>query len=200
MSYDDEADFEPEISDSMQCLIDEAEEDLDPYRYAFNNPMSFDALEELMGRAPTKEEQLHLLKLQKQLNIGNDDALWYLLIALQYHLTLYRDIPEHIEQTVRSIIPLALGQIREETDKQLRRLQEEGKYERESFADDLGSAFKEMSNRLNKNVVKLVSNEIAKARKQSHWAYVWGAVAGVVSIFWITTLTMAVLWPEMLGG
>lgn len=51
----------------------------------------------LTGRVPTDAEKLRLYKLKDALKVEETDAIWSILIALDYHRSLYEAIPEKIE-------------------------------------------------------------------------------------------------------
>lgn len=60
--------------------------------------LPLDAFRRLLGRLPSDEERERLRQARDALGIGPDDALWTLLLALQWHLVLYGDVPRRIER------------------------------------------------------------------------------------------------------
>ena len=58
--------------------------------------------QKLLNRLPTPRERTQIALLQEALNIRDNDALLSVLIGLQYHLELYRDMPRAIQaETLR---------------------------------------------------------------------------------------------------
>jgi len=63
----------------------------------------FEQFTTLLGREPSAKEKADLEKLHQELGIGDNDALWTIILALQYHAVLYREIPDKIQNTVVGI-------------------------------------------------------------------------------------------------
>lgn len=63
-----------------------------------------DAFTRLLGRQATDDERLRLYKTRDILGLQDNDALWLLLIALQYHQTGYEAMPKRIEDAVNGIL------------------------------------------------------------------------------------------------
>ncbi|MBA4340880.1 MAG: hypothetical protein C0423_01875 [Methylibium sp.] len=61
-----------------------------------------DAFARLLGRQPSDAERERLHRLREVLGLDGNDALWLVLVALQYHLTLFDAIPARIERTAAS--------------------------------------------------------------------------------------------------
>jgi len=59
--------------------------------------------QELMARVLLRpirpEEKDRLDEIKSTLKLADDDALWVLIVAMQYHLSLYQEIPEKIKQS-----------------------------------------------------------------------------------------------------
>lgn len=62
------------------------------------------AFEKLIGQTPTDEEVAALYRTQQVLELNNDDPIWLILIALQYYLRLYNDIPKSIIEAQESAL------------------------------------------------------------------------------------------------
>ena len=62
------------------------------------------AFECVWGRALSSEEQRRLLRLRESLGISNNDALWAVLFALQYHLELYEAMPDKISTATKEVL------------------------------------------------------------------------------------------------
>jgi len=54
----------------------------------------------LLGRQPSDAERQNLYKVRDALCLKENDALWLILIALQYHQNLYEKIPSQISENV----------------------------------------------------------------------------------------------------
>lgn len=55
------------------------------------------SFQKLLGRQATDEERQHLWQVKDALDLGSNDALWLVLIALQHYDSLYQRMPERIE-------------------------------------------------------------------------------------------------------
>jgi hypothetical protein len=61
----------------------------------------YNKFERLLGRPPTSEEVVELNNLKESLNVRDNDAILDIIIALQYHLILYKDIPVKIQEIIK---------------------------------------------------------------------------------------------------
>lgn len=61
-----------------------------------------DAFARLLGRQPSDRERERLHRLRDELGLHRNDALWLVLVALQYHLALYDAIPARVERAAAS--------------------------------------------------------------------------------------------------
>ena len=62
------------------------------------------AFEKLIGRQPTDADVQRLYRAKDALGLGNNDALWLLLIALDYHQSLYEQIPAQMKQASMEVL------------------------------------------------------------------------------------------------
>lgn len=69
------------------------------------------AFEKLTGRTASDAELAALYRTQQVLQLSDDDPIWLILIALQYYLRLYQDIPESITKTQVSALETLQGTI-----------------------------------------------------------------------------------------
>ena len=60
--------------------------------------------EEVTEREPTDAEIRQLYRLKEVLRLGDNDALWLVLIGMGYHLTLYEEIPSRIAETTKAVL------------------------------------------------------------------------------------------------
>lgn len=58
----------------------------------------------LLGRQPTDAERQQLYQVRDALGLKNNDALWLVLMALQYHHSMYAHFPELIQQAAASTL------------------------------------------------------------------------------------------------
>ncbi|TET01680.1 hypothetical protein [Burkholderia cepacia] len=58
--------------------------------------------EQLLGRQPSDTERLALYRVRDQLAIADDDPVWTVVLALQWHLALYGEIPEQVATILRT--------------------------------------------------------------------------------------------------
>jgi hypothetical protein len=66
-----------------------------------------DPFSQLLGRKPTREERERLQRIKSALKLSDNDALWSVLVALEYYDSLYREYPRNIADEVRSCINAA---------------------------------------------------------------------------------------------
>jgi hypothetical protein len=60
--------------------------------------------EKLLGRPPSEKEVLSLYRVKNALNIRDNDALWLVLMALEFYDTLYRKYSAVIAEEVSQIV------------------------------------------------------------------------------------------------
>lgn len=63
-----------------------------------------DSFAKLLGRQPTDAERQQLYQVRDALGLKNNDALWLVLMALQYHHDLYARFPELIKRMAVDIL------------------------------------------------------------------------------------------------
>lgn len=63
-----------------------------------------DAFTKLLGRQATDEERMRLYRTRDALGLQDNDALWLLLIGLQYHQIQYEAMPGQIAREVNGIL------------------------------------------------------------------------------------------------
>ena len=61
------------------------------------------SFQKLTGRAPTEAERERLYRVKDALRLPDNDALWSLLIALDYHHSLYEQIPSRIAKLLEQV-------------------------------------------------------------------------------------------------
>ena len=63
------------------------------------------SFEKLTGRKATAADRERLHRVKDALGLPDNDALWLWLIALDYHQTLYEEIPSRIEKLLEPVTP-----------------------------------------------------------------------------------------------
>ena len=60
--------------------------------------------EQLLERELTPDDKTRLLRIKDTLNIGDNDAFWDIIIAMEYQRIYYEALPQKIEQCTTSIL------------------------------------------------------------------------------------------------
>lgn len=63
-----------------------------------------DSFAKLLGRQPTDTERQQLYRVRDALGLKNNDALWLVIMALQYHQAMYAHFPEQIQQAAEETL------------------------------------------------------------------------------------------------
>jgi hypothetical protein len=66
--------------------------------------MSLSSFERLLGRAATERERDQLRRVQAELGLRENDALWLVIFALQYYEGLYRQFPKAIAAEAQRVL------------------------------------------------------------------------------------------------
>ena len=61
------------------------------------------SFEKLLGRQPTDAEKIALYRVKNALDLEDDESLWLVLMALQYHQTLYEKMPASIVEAAKEV-------------------------------------------------------------------------------------------------
>ena len=62
------------------------------------------SFERLLGRAATESEREQLRRVQAELGLRENDALWLVIFALQYYEGLYRQFPKAIAAEAQRVL------------------------------------------------------------------------------------------------
>jgi hypothetical protein len=73
-------------------------------------PVPAERVKALLGRVPSKADRERLAKVRDALGIRSTDAVWDIMIALDYHLLLYAAVPDKIAEQTR-LAAAELGRI-----------------------------------------------------------------------------------------
>ncbi|MGJ0620468.1 MAG: hypothetical protein ACR65Z_07105 [Methylocystis sp.] len=79
-------------------------------------PDEVSPFEKLIGRAATNTEREQLRRVKDALGLGDNDALWLIIFALQWYESLYRQFPAAIAKEAAGVMACA----RETADAELR--------------------------------------------------------------------------------
>jgi hypothetical protein len=69
-----------------------------------------DAFSELLGRQATDQERERLCRIKTALKLSDNDALWSILVALEFYDSLYREYPRKIAEELRSVLGSAMSE------------------------------------------------------------------------------------------
>lgn len=61
------------------------------------------AFEQLIDRCPTDQDIQRLFKVKEALGLDSNDAIWTVLLALEYYRTLYEEIPDQIQRATQIV-------------------------------------------------------------------------------------------------
>jgi len=152
-------------------LDDEAQEEpLSPQIKAF---------ERLVKRAATDAEKVRLLETARTLKISDDDAVWVIFVALQYHLALYEQMPERITQAQQELFDQQQAQLDRQFDaarkKQKDSMQQIVAQAQKAFLDDAHKS-------VNLAVEAAVKKHVKGAQKYGA-RIAWGVLAGWLAGF-----------------
>ncbi len=70
-----------------------------------------DAFTRMLGRTPSDHERQRLYRVRDALGLGNNDALWLVLLALDHYDTLYGQIPARIAAKAKEVLEREQGAI-----------------------------------------------------------------------------------------
>ncbi len=73
-------------------------------------------IERYLRRKTTAQDRENLLRLQKAFDLHDDDTMWPILFALDYHRSLYAAIPHAIEQASQGIVADAATGLKAQVD------------------------------------------------------------------------------------
>lgn len=155
------------------------------------DPLSF--FEELLGRSASSEERQILLKLQHQLKLRNDDALWLLFIPMQHHLALYKQIPEQIAMSGEHVMKCAIKALDVEATKQKTAFRQNVQQAQSKIKREMDAAFELAQKAAAETVATSVHDERVRYRKEIKNYY--GKILMGVCLF-----AGAVIIGVLLGG
>ena len=133
-----------------------------------------DLFEKLTGRTPTDEEISRLRRIKDTLRLGNTDAVWSLLIALDHYLALYKEIPERIKKA---------------GDREVARIREAAE-----------AVMAEEARKAHHSLANAVVASARQAAGHRAWAAMWQAAAwAFVAAAFLISIPVWVIWPAALS-
>jgi len=121
------------------------------------------AFERLLKRQPSEAEKVRLFELKDALGLAPDDALWLMFLGLQYHQSIYEEIPARISSEASAATRAMIEEFENRFDTKLRKadrhLQKVGDDVLQQIAADSKTVMKKAINQAN--------------NKTSPWAYLF---------------------------
>jgi len=149
-------------------------------------PWPDSAFERLLGRQVSEPERTRLYQVREALGLEANDALWVVLIALQYHLSLYERFPPMIHAAAREL----LAGCKTETDQALagakQQLGDAAREQADAAALAVGQASIEARAAL-ENAIQQAARRIAlKAGLAARWPWLAGGAAAMALALLLT--------------
>lgn len=76
-----------------------------------------ESFQKLLGRQPSNDEKQELYRVRDALGLGNNDALWLIIMALQFYHEKYNSIPARIEKAAKTATAESAKQAQSEINK-----------------------------------------------------------------------------------
>ena len=176
-----------EMREMTQSLVDMCikqcgkEEFFSPSKpHSSADALPVDAFEKIIGRSANEDERQLILRLQNMLGLKRDDALWALILALQYHLALFKEMPKVILDVVDQVVPVAVKDIREEHKIQREMANNDLAKTTVKANQSLNATFDELKKKATGVIATAVDHEIVRLRKQSNRLYISCVVTSLV--------------------
>jgi len=162
-------------------------------------------LARLRKRALTMEEKQRIHTVKTALKIADDDALWVVIIALQYHLSMYEEIPQKIQGAREALL--------KDAETEIRRLsQEQIEEQHQALIEARNRMTLQILKKLDKFGEKQLSRwkmqgeeitaglrEQAESLSYSHqypWLPIWVAIAATTSLVTLLLVLAMLIQPE----
>lgn len=147
------------------------------------------AFARLLGRQPTEQERARLHHIRETLDLGANDALWVVLIALQYHLTLYERFPPMIKNAAHQL----LTELKMEADTRTKQAALELQFAVRDLKQPLADAVQAASDAMRSQLVdasrKAAEQAMRRARLEKSWPWL---LAGGASVALALVLSISV--------
>lgn len=211
MSYDDLYEEDPDDRDYPD------DPEAEKYRLRMPGkwpgaPEGINGIEDMLADLRKKNlsimEKQRLHRVKAALKIPDDDALWVVIVALEYHLSLYEEIPRKIQETMDDLLRHA--------EKEIRRIgQEQVTSQNKALSDARNRMAVQILRKLeeagNKQLTQLHTQgqeivdglrEQAEALSYSHqypWLPIWIGIAATTSLISLFLVLAMLVRPEWLA-
>jgi len=132
------------------------------------------AFERLVGRQPSEPERAQLYAVREALGLGSSDALWLVLIALQYYHSLYERFPPLIRAAAGEV----LVEFKTETDALLKKaavdLQNTARQLQDPLMEAAHSAVREARAQFVAATRQMAARAARRARLEQFWPWLLG--------------------------
>ena len=151
--------------------------------------------QELFGKPMPGEVSTRILKIQKALGIEDDDAVWQIVLALEFYQNLYQVWPESTRKEVEAVT----SRLREASNQIIAAAAEEVRKSESSAKASLNHALSQMmSSAVQKAVDQIVQSTHAQALRIQ--ARKWALVGSVSSAVLVVALAGGVGWESYQTG
>ena len=211
MAYDDLYEEDPDDRDYP--------DDPEAEKYLFKGPGKWlgapeaidgieDMLADLRKKSLSLQEKERLRRVKTALKIPDDDALWIVIIALEYHLSLYEEIPRKIQEAMDDLLRNAEKEIRrigqEQVTSQHKALSDARNRMAVQILRNLEEAGNKQLKQLHTQGQEIVDglSEQAEALSYSHqypWLPIWVGIAATTSLISLVLVLAMLVRPEWLA-
>ena len=151
--------------------------------------------EELFGKPMPGEVSTRILKIQKALGIEDDDAVWQIVLALEFYQNLYQVWPESTRKEVEAVT----SRLRETSNQVIAAAAEEVRKSESSAKASLNHALSQMmGSAVQKAVDQIVQSTHAQALRIQ--ARKWGLIGAVTAAVLVVALAGGVGWKSYQTG
>ena len=151
--------------------------------------------EELFGKPMPGEVSTRILKIQKALGIEDDDAVWQIVLALEFYQNLYQVWPESTRKEVEAVT----SRLRETSNQIVAAAAEEVRKSESSAKASLNHALSQMmGSAVQKAVDQIVQSTHAQALRIQ--ARKWGLIGAVTAAVLVVALAGGVGWKSYQTG
>ena len=151
--------------------------------------------QELFGKPMPGEVSTRILKIQKALGIEDDDAVWQIVLALEFYQNLYQVWPESTRKEVEAVT----SRLRETSNQVIAAAAEEVRKSESSAKASLNHALSQMmGSAVQKAVDQIVQSTHAQALRIQ--ARKWGLIGAVTAAVLVVALAGGVGWKSYQTG
>ena len=175
-------------------------------------PEAINGIEDMLADLRKKNlsimEKQRLHRVKTALKIPDDDALWVVIIALEYHLSLYEEIPRKIQEAKEDLLINAEKEIfrigQEQVTSQHKALSEARNRMTVQILQKLEEAGNKHLKQLRAQGQEIVAGlrEQAESLSYSHqypWLPIWVGIAATTSLITLLLVLAMLIQPEWFG-